>query len=54
MTGMTKCFNIREFISWQFDDKGKPVTPTAEQLQAMKGDAKLPGYAAEVRDGRGP
>ena len=30
----------------QFDDKGKPVTPTAEQLQAMKGDPKLPGYAA--------
>jgi hypothetical protein len=34
----------------QFDDKGKPVTPTAEQLQAMKGDPKLPGYAAELSD----
>src|SRR5438876_4919279 len=34
----------------QFDDKGKPITPTAEQLQAMKGDSKLPGYAAELSD----
>jgi hypothetical protein len=34
----------------QFDDKGKSVTPTAEQLQAMKGDPKLPGYAAELSD----
>jgi hypothetical protein len=33
-----------------FDDKGKPVTPTADQLQAMKGDPKLPGYAAELSD----
>jgi len=34
----------------QFDDKGKPITPTHEQLQALKGDPKLPGYAADYAD----
>jgi hypothetical protein len=32
----------------QFDSKGKPVKPTAEELKALKGDSNLPGYAAEV------
>jgi hypothetical protein len=34
----------------QFDDKGKPIKPTAEQLKALKGDPKQPGYAAELSD----
>jgi hypothetical protein len=34
----------------QFDGKGKPITPTHEQLQALKGDLKLPGYAADYGD----
>jgi hypothetical protein len=34
----------------QFDDKGKPVTPNHEQLQALKGDPKQPGYAADYGD----
>jgi hypothetical protein len=34
----------------QFDEKGKPVKPTAEQLKALKGDSNQPGYAAEVSD----
>jgi hypothetical protein len=34
----------------QIDDKGKPVTPTHEQLKALKGDPKQPGYAAELSD----
>jgi len=34
----------------QFDDKGKPITPTQEQLRALKGDPKLPGYAADYGD----
>jgi hypothetical protein len=34
----------------QFDEKGNPVAPTPEQLKALKGDRKLPGYAAELSD----
>jgi hypothetical protein len=34
----------------QFDEKGKPVKPTAEQLKALKGDPNQPGYAAETSD----
>jgi hypothetical protein len=34
----------------QFDAKGKPIKPTAEQMKALKGDSNQPGHAAEVSD----
>jgi hypothetical protein len=35
----------------QFDDKGKPRKPTAEELKALKGpDRKLPGYTLDYAD----
>jgi hypothetical protein len=34
----------------QFDARGKPIKPTAEQMKALKGDSNQPGYAAEVSD----
>jgi hypothetical protein len=30
----------------QYDEQGKPFTPSAAQLQELKGDPKLPGYQA--------
>jgi len=34
----------------QFDEKGKPINPTAAQLKELKGDPKLPGYNADFSD----
>jgi len=34
----------------QFDEKGKPISPTAAQLKELRGDPKLPGYNADFSD----
>jgi hypothetical protein len=34
----------------QYDDNGKPISPTEAQLKELKGDPKLPGYKAEFSD----
>jgi hypothetical protein len=34
----------------QFDDKGNIIRYTPQELKALRGDGKLPGYAAELSD----
>jgi hypothetical protein len=36
------------------DERGKPRAPTAEEVKAMQGDKKLPGYRAALADLRPP